>query len=90
MKESDITAFLLIYRRIEHAYIDRNLDDWCYYGDANRYKVTNFYGWSNETREKLNSSIMFDEALIDKRNGLYTEREALEIIVKHWLENERI
>ena len=83
--EADITAFLLIHERIERRYDGTELlDDWSYVYDPYVYDVVNLTESTISFRVKWSSR---DPIEIDKKDGCYTEQEALEIMAKHWKEN---
>ena len=102
MKESDITAFLLVFDRYEINYGNSSDSgtsseewsiDWEYQsnsaGISHGYTVDNHYHKCSIISKYTISGHEFTELnKIDKKDGQYTEREALEIIVTHWKENE--
>ena len=87
MKESDLTAFLLIFDRRVYTYHNKRYPgDWeyissdgCTYSVDNYHEQSYIFKFTADEREKLHDKL-----------GHYKEQEALEIVVTHWLENERI
>ena len=88
IKDSDITAFLLIFEK--HMFPAGDCE---YISSDEYYTIVN--GYNGVRRSSISKSVpdheWQDEWIpreIHNKQDYYTEREALEIIVKHWLKNE--
>ena len=85
MKESDITAFLLGHVRNQNYYFGDWPIDWSYHDDEHKYNIHN-YNHSSYIIYYVKTEAAASR--IHNKSGQYTEREALEIMAKHWKENE--
>ena len=86
--EADITAFFLIYTKQRHQYV-KSSDVWVYECKQNNYRyiVDNFHEYRIYRIIKV---VDGESTHIHSKADSYKERDALEIIVSHWKENERI